>query len=451
MSRRSAATTRSRMSWPPPGSSCDPQAAGSIGRCPFHDDTTPSLSVAGVPGPVHTASAAAPRRRHRLRPTTPRPHLHRGRRSTSTQRDSPRAQPSDAAPSRARGLRCAEVTAPPPPTAGLRHQRARLAAPVRAGRARSFAEHYLLHHRGIDLTPAARQPSSPARPLVGYAGHGWTTLVDALRRDGVTARRADRHGPRPAHPRRPAHRHPPRPDHRPVPDADHRIQRVHRPGHQRQPPRARSTATPPAPPPSTSPSTCTGPPTTPRPRRNRRHRRRRPRRPRHRRRRRAAGRSRQFAPCAANGVTVSAAQVGRVLGLAREAHCVIALDGDQAGRRRHHPMAPRSSPSATARSPTNRPARRGATPPTGCATTRRRPRHLRPPTPVTGRQRAAAPSCIPARLTRLAVEHRRRRNTTAGASRCTSKRHQRVPAPHPPPAPAPTSVARWLLEQSESR
>jgi DNA primase len=45
----------------------------------------------------------------------------------------------------------------------------------------------------------------------------------------------------------------------------------------------------------------------------------------------AADRSRQLAPCAANGVTVTAAQVSHVLGLSREAHCVIALDGDQAG------------------------------------------------------------------------------------------------------------------------
>ena len=45
----------------------------------------------------------------------------------------------------------------------------------------------------------------------------------------------------------------------------------------------------------------------------------------------AAGRSPQLAPCAANGVAVTAAQVSHILGLAREAHCVIALDGDQAG------------------------------------------------------------------------------------------------------------------------
>src|SRR4029079_5485442 len=69
----------------------------------------------------------------------------------------------------------------------------RLSVPVRA----SFAEHYLLHHRGIDLRPlhtelhaerhAQLQGNHPGQPTVGYAGHGWTTLVHALRREGVPA------------------------------------------------------------------------------------------------------------------------------------------------------------------------------------------------------------------------------------------------------------------------
>lgn len=45
----------------------------------------------------------------------------------------------------------------------------------------------------------------------------------------------------------------------------------------------------------------------------------------------AAGRTADFAPCTASGVAVTNAQATQVRALAREAHCVIALDGDQAG------------------------------------------------------------------------------------------------------------------------
>ncbi len=47
----------------------------------------------------------------------------------------------------------------------------------------SFADSYLRFHRGIDLRPLrAEHPSSP---LVAHAGHGWATLTEHLRRDGV--------------------------------------------------------------------------------------------------------------------------------------------------------------------------------------------------------------------------------------------------------------------------
>jgi len=46
----------------------------------------------------------------------------------------------------------------------------------------------------------------------------------------------------------------------------------------------------------------------------------------------AAGRSADFAPCTASGVTATPTQAGQVLGLAPGRPPVIAMDGDEAGR-----------------------------------------------------------------------------------------------------------------------
>ncbi|MEP6650448.1 MAG: CHC2 zinc finger domain-containing protein, partial [Lapillicoccus sp.] len=163
-----------------------PAGHGFVGHCPFHDDSTPSMSVAGVPDrftcfgcgahgdvidfvqrlhhvtfieAVHTLTADSP-----LRTAS----------GLTGRRQEALARPASAS---------AEVT-------GVTAERGfainalawrHLSAPVRA----SFAEHYLLHHRGIDLCPLHTE--QPGRPFVGCAGHGWTTLVDALRRYGVTA------------------------------------------------------------------------------------------------------------------------------------------------------------------------------------------------------------------------------------------------------------------------
>jgi DNA primase len=319
-----------------------------------------------------------------------------------------------------------------------------LSVPVRA----SFAEQYLLHHRGIDLRPLHAE--QPGQPFIGYAGRGWTSLVDALRRDGVTAARADRHGPRPADPRRPAHRHPPRPDHRPRPRRDHRIRGfIGRDisGNPRAPKYRNPTHTP-----TFDKSRILY-------------------RPSHHvldpggtvvivegvldalaiaAAAAAAGRSRQFAPCAANGVTVSAAQVGHILGLAREAHCVVALDGDQAGRdgtaRWLHELTIRhGKPAFVAALPP------GADPamwlqhhdPDDGLDSFAHPGYL---------STAAAAPYLPAReLTRLAGRSTDGGgNTTAGDVGSQQRIANVCRPPDPPSAPAPTRAARWLLEESKS-
>ena len=164
----------------------------------------------------------------------------------------------------------------------------------------------------------------------------------------------------------------------------------------------------------------------------------------------AAGRSRQFAPCAANGVTVSAAQVGHILGLAREAHCVIALDGDQAGRdgtaRWLHELTIRHGKPAfvTALPP-------GADPamwlqhhhPDDGLDTFAHPGY---------RSTAAAAPYLPAReLTRLAGRSTDGGgNTTAGdvgsQQRIANVCRHLTPLLHQ----LPPGLARWLLEESES-
>ena len=130
----------------------------------------------------------------------------------------------------------------------------------------------------------------------------------------------------------------------------------------------------------------------------------------------AAGRSRQFAPCAANGVTVTAAQVGHILGLAREAHCVIALDGDQAGRDGTAPVAARADhPPRQARlrhppARRERPRRLAAAPPP-----RRRPGRLRrSPEPPVDSERRPVPACP------RAHPPRRSRPTGAGQHHATA-------------------------------
>ncbi|MEP6650876.1 MAG: toprim domain-containing protein, partial [Lapillicoccus sp.] len=163
-----------------------------------------------------------------------------------------------------------------------------------------------------------------------------------------------------------------------------------------------------------------------------------------------AGRSHQFAPCAANGITVSAAQVGHILGLAREAHCVVALDGDQAGRegtaRWLHELTIRhGKPAFVAALPP------GADPAMWL-------QHHHPDDGLDNfahpgyRSTAAGAPYLPAReLTRLAGRSTDGvGNTTAGdvgsQQRIANVCRQLTPLLHQ----LPPGLARWLLEESES-
>lgn len=157
-----------------------PAGHGFIGCCPFHDDTTPSMSVAGVPDRFTCFGCGAHgdvidfvRRLHGMTfveaarsltigiTGTPRPHY-----GTPTHRPIPTRNPCDSTVSAERGF---EIN-----TLAWQH----FSTPVSTG----FAEHYLLHHRGIDVRPLRAQPTV----VVGHAGHGWTSLVNAMRERGVT-------------------------------------------------------------------------------------------------------------------------------------------------------------------------------------------------------------------------------------------------------------------------
>jgi len=158
-----------------------PAGHGFVGCCPFHDDTTPSMSVAGVPDRFTCFGCGAHgdvidfvRRLHGMTFLEAARSLTTGiagapnpSNGTSAPRPLPPRDRGAFTVSAERGL---EINA-------LAWQL--FSAPVRTG----FAEHYLLHHRGIDVRPLRAQQTAA---VVGHAGHGWTTLVDALRDRGVT-------------------------------------------------------------------------------------------------------------------------------------------------------------------------------------------------------------------------------------------------------------------------
>ncbi|KRF35528.1 CHC2 zinc finger domain-containing protein [Terrabacter sp. Soil810] len=154
---------------------------GYVGCCPFHDDATPSFSVDGVPDRFHCFGCGASgdvidfvcrtrnlgfleavaeldgdRYRERsLSVLRPRHHL----------RAVPQSAIADIATSRAFEIN----------QLAWEH----FATPVGAG----FATHYLQHRRGIDLEPLTR--AFGGQIFVGHATHGWSSLTDHLRSQGV--------------------------------------------------------------------------------------------------------------------------------------------------------------------------------------------------------------------------------------------------------------------------
>ncbi len=155
---------------------------GYLACCPFHDDSTASLSVAGVPDRYHCFGCGAT---GDVIDFIERLHGLGFRDAVAFLDQSPARMPLTPAPL-ARSL----------PGSARPHSPAAGAAPERGYQvnalawqwysrpvAHDFAVAYLRHHRGIDLTDAERQLG---HALVGHTGHGWTHLHDHLQHLGVT-------------------------------------------------------------------------------------------------------------------------------------------------------------------------------------------------------------------------------------------------------------------------
>lgn len=148
---------------------------GLLGCCPFHDDSTASLSVGGVPDRFHCFGCGASgdvidfvQRLHHVgfREAV---DLLEGSVGHHPRPVNPRAAADSPLPS-VEPARAYEINA----LAWEHHT-----GPV----AHATALAYLHRRRGIDLTVAESRADGP---LVGYAGPGWTGLVEQLRRAGVT-------------------------------------------------------------------------------------------------------------------------------------------------------------------------------------------------------------------------------------------------------------------------
>ncbi len=153
---------------------------GWMGCCPFHDDTTASLSVAGVPDKFHCFGCGATgdvidyvARLHGV-----------GFRDAVTLLDgtTPSGMPLSSPP-HATTLRDAAKSRIDVP-AERAFEVNRLAwqwftRPI----GHEYGLSYLRHHRHIDVRPAELETGTV---LVGHTGHGWTNLIDHLRDRGVS-------------------------------------------------------------------------------------------------------------------------------------------------------------------------------------------------------------------------------------------------------------------------
>jgi len=156
-----------------------PSGSGFVGCCPFHDDSTPSLSVGGVPHRFTCFGCGAHgdvidyvQQLHGLS------FVEAVRSLTTTGVTPSRALPPAITPHRLAPAPTASVSA----ARGFEINQlawSHLSTPVAVG----FADSYLRFHRGIDLR--AMRAENPHAPLAGHAGHGWTTLTEHLRADGV--------------------------------------------------------------------------------------------------------------------------------------------------------------------------------------------------------------------------------------------------------------------------
>jgi DNA primase len=152
---------------------------GYTGCCPFHDDSTTSMSVGAVPERFRCLECGVGgdviefvSRRYDLSFIDSIEALHNGTigtgagaplpgTSTTNERELPRISAD-------RGYEINQMA--------WKH----FAAPVAA----EFAQSYLARRRGIDLV--ALRAFSGGAPIVGYAGTGWTSLVSRLHDKGVS-------------------------------------------------------------------------------------------------------------------------------------------------------------------------------------------------------------------------------------------------------------------------
>ncbi len=159
---------------------------GWMGRCPFHDDITASLSVGGVPDRFHCFGCGA----HgdvidfvRLRYDLPF-------------RDAVARLEGHAAPARLEGHAAPARVAPVIPLRPRPEPIADAVVSVERGFvinelawahysrpvAHAFAGSWLRHHRGI---PVDALETAATVMVAGHTGHGWTSLTDHLRGQGV--------------------------------------------------------------------------------------------------------------------------------------------------------------------------------------------------------------------------------------------------------------------------
>lgn len=160
------------------GVDLQPRGHGWVGCCPFHDDSSPSMTVDAIPDRFHCFGCGATGdvvdfvgRMHGLGVRDAVAFLDTGRVPTAVPAARPRLRlvrdhdlPS-VAPDRAFDINALAWAHLGSPTAGW------------------FASKFLWHARGIDLTALRAEAGVE---VAGYASHGWTSLTDRLRADGVS-------------------------------------------------------------------------------------------------------------------------------------------------------------------------------------------------------------------------------------------------------------------------
>ncbi|WP_460629777.1 CHC2 zinc finger domain-containing protein [Intrasporangium mesophilum] len=155
---------------------------GWMACCPFHDDTTASMSVAGIPDRYHCFGCGASgdvidfiARTHGLGFRDAIAHLE----GTGTERMPLRSLPRAGSARRETETQTGLLIDPSRAFEVNAHAWQWFSRPV----AHEHAVDYLRRHWSIDLRQAERETGMT---FIGHTGHGWTNLVDHLRSHGVS-------------------------------------------------------------------------------------------------------------------------------------------------------------------------------------------------------------------------------------------------------------------------